>query len=73
MITKQEEGKIYLAKLRDDYGPGINDFVIKTLEITMDEKDIYFVRDENGVAAWHCGSLPKTDHRILEITEKTHE
>lgn len=73
MTTKKTEEKIYLAKLRDDYGQGINDFVIKTLEITMDEKDIYFVRDENGVNAWHCGSLPKTDHRILEIMGKTYE
>jgi len=65
--NKKQKEKIYLAKLRDDYGGGINDFVIKTLEVTMGENDIYFVRDENGVNAWHCGSLPKTDHRILEI------
>ena len=70
MTTKNPEEKIYLAKIRDDYGQGINDFVIKNLKITMDERDIYFVRDENGVNAWHCGSLPKTDHRILKITEK---
>jgi len=48
-------------------------YVISTYEITMDEHDIYFVRDKDGVAAWHCGSLPKTDHRILEITEKNYE
>lgn len=59
--------KIYLAKLRDDYGPGIDDWAIVTLKVTIGEKDIYFVRNENGVAAWHCGSLPKNDHRILEI------
>ena len=69
MSNKQLEEKIYLAKIRDDYGSKI----IKTLEITMDEDDIYFVRNKDGVAAWHCGSLPKTDHRILEITEKPNE
>lgn len=73
MKNKKPEEKIYLATLRDDYGRGINDWAIKTLEVTMDEKDIYFVRDENGVNAWHCGSLPKTDHRILEITKKPNE
>ena len=71
MKTKKPEEKIYLAKMREYYGPG--NYVISTHEITMDEYDIYFVRDENGVAAWHCGSLPKTDHRILEITEKNYE
>jgi len=73
MSNKQLEEKIYLAKMRDDYGIGINDYAIKTLKVTIDEHDIYFVRDENGVNAWHCGSLPKTDHRILEITEKPNE
>lgn len=69
MITKKPEEKIHLVRIRADYGSPY----IKTLEITIDEKDIYFVRDENGVAAWHCGSLSKTDPRILEITEKTYE
>ena len=69
MSNKQLEEKIYLAKIRDDYGSKI----IKTLEITMDEDDIYFVRDESGVAAWHCGSLPKTDPRIVEIIERNYE
>lgn len=73
MKNKKPEEKIYLAKLRNDWGPGINDWGIRILEITMDEHDIYFVRDENGVAAWHCGSLPKTDHRILEIIDKPNE
>ena len=73
MTTKNPEEKIYLAKIRDDYGQGINDFVIKTLEITMDERDIYFVRNKDGVNAWHCGSLSKTDYRIVEIMEKTYE
>ena len=63
------EEKIYLAKIRDDYGSKI----IKTLEITMDEDDIYFVRNKDGVAAWHCGSLPKTDPRIVEIIERNYE
>jgi len=69
MSNKQLEEKIYLAKIRDDYGSKI----IKTLEITMDEDDIYFVRNKDGVAAWHCGSLPKTDPRIVEIIERNYE
>lgn len=64
MITKKPEEKIYLAKMKTYEGYAM------TLEVTIGENDIYFVRNENGVNAWHCGSLPKTDHRILEITEK---
>ena len=69
MSNKQLEEKIYLAKRREEYGSKI----IKTLEITMDEDDIYFVRNKDGVAAWHCGSLPKTDPRIVEIIERNYE
>lgn len=67
MTNKTTEEKIYLAKMRNRQG------YILTLEVTMDEYDIYFVRDENGVNAWHCGSLPKTDYRIVEIIEKPNE
>lgn len=70
MKTKRGE-KIYLAKMRNWQGPG--KYIYSTHEVTMGENDIYFVRDENGVAAWHCGSLPKTDHRILEIKPYDHE
>lgn len=69
MKNKKPEEKIYFVKIRDDYGIGVSDFAIQTLKITMDESDIYFVRNKDGVNAWHCGSLPKTDHRILEILE----
>ena len=69
MKAKKPEEKIHLVRIRADYGSKN----IKTLEITMDEDDIYFVRDENGVAAWHCGSLPKTDPRIVEIIERNYE
>lgn len=61
MISEKPEEKIYLAKMSDYDGYVMN------LEVTMDEHDIYFLRNKYGVNAWHCGSLPKTDHRILEI------
>lgn len=61
MKNKKLEERIYLAKMKDCDG------CIMNLRVTMDEFDIYFIRDENGVNAWHCGSLPKTDYRILEI------
>lgn len=59
--NKNSKNKRYLAKMSK--GNGISYY----LEVIMDEKNIYFLRDENGVNAWHCGSLPKTDYRILEI------
>ena len=62
MIENQpSDVKYYLAKM--SFGNGFSSF----LKVIMDENNIYFVRDENGVNAWHCGSLPKTDYRILEI------
>ncbi len=55
--------KYYLAKMYK----GIR--ISCQLKVTMDNKYIYFVRNKDGVNAWHCGSLPKNDYRILEITE----
>lgn len=37
------------------------------LEIVMNETNIFFCRNDDGVHAWHCGYLPITDRRILEI------
>lgn len=55
------EQKYYLAKMKFFHGG------VSYLKVIMDEKNIYFVRNKDGVNAWHCGSLPKTDYRILEI------
>jgi len=56
--------KIYFANM--DYGFGNKN---SWLKITKDKNNIYFKRDENGVNAWHCRSLPLNDRRILEIKE----
>lgn len=60
-VNIKTEKQFYLAKMY--LGNGIS----YDLKISMCENHIYFVRNENGVNAWHCGSLPKTDYRILEI------
>lgn len=59
----KSERKYYLAKMY------LRNGIYSNLKITMDSENIYFVRNENGVNAWHCGSLPKSDYRILEIKE----
>ena len=59
--NKKPEEKRYYAKM--DFGNGNSAF----LEVSIDDQYIYFIRDENGVNAWHCGSLLKTDYKILEI------
>jgi len=61
MENQTSETKYYLAKMYK--GDGISYY----LKVKMDENYIYFVRDKNGVNPWHCGSLKKTDYRILEI------
>lgn len=60
-LNKDTETKYYLAKM--DKGNGISYY----LKVIMDDYSVYFIRDKNGVNPWHCGSLPKTDYRILEI------
>ena len=47
-----------------DFGLGNTD---SWLEITKYKDEVFFCRDRNGVHAWHCGSLPINDRRILEI------
>jgi hypothetical protein len=61
MENKKTEKTYYLAKMY--YGNGISNY----FKITKSDKDIFFVRNIDGVNAWHCGSLPINDYRILEI------
>jgi hypothetical protein len=34
------------------------------------KEEIAFVRDKDGIHAWHCNSLPVSDPRILKIRKK---
>ncbi len=43
---------------------------IMWLPVTKDDENIYFIRDENHVHAWHCNSLPINHYDIKEIREK---
>jgi hypothetical protein len=52
-LKKDKVTKYYLAKM--DKGNCISYY----LKVILDDKFIYFVRDKNGVNAWHCGSIPK--------------
>ncbi|QMU65617.1 MAG: hypothetical protein GKR88_15910 [Flavobacteriaceae bacterium] len=62
-MSKETKPKYYWAKMYKD--KEIN----YELKVTMDDTYIYFVRNKDGVCAWHCGSLLKTDYRILGIRE----
>ena len=45
--------------------------ILHGLEATMDEKgNIYFVRDDNGVHAWHCNMVHKDDYNVKKIKLK---
>jgi hypothetical protein len=33
--------------------------------------NIYFIRDENHVHAWHCNSVKKTDSNVVGIRKLT--
>jgi hypothetical protein len=37
------------------------------LEVEIDGDDIYFLRDINGVHAWHCNSAKTTDYNVKKI------
>jgi len=42
--------------------------ILHGLEATMDkEGNIYFVRDDDGVHAWHCNKVNKNDYNIAKI------
>jgi len=46
-----------------------NGCILKELEATIDESgNIHFVRDDNGVHAWHCNSVHKDDYNVIKIT-----
>jgi hypothetical protein len=58
---------IYLAKM--DFG-NQNYSWLKVKKVFIPSKNqefIFFIRDKNGVNAWHCGSLPISDSRIIDI------
>ena len=61
MKKKKVEKEYYIATMYKGNG------IFVDLKVAMSEKDIFFVRNKDGVGAWHCGSLPKTDYRIIEI------
>lgn len=45
-----------------------NGCILHELEATIDEKgNIYFVRDDNGVHAWHCNSVHNDDYNVIKI------
>ena len=62
--------KVFLAKM--DYGNCNHSWleVNKEFITHKNEEWIFFIRNKDGVHAWHCGSLPINDYRILEIKEK---
>ena len=39
-----------------------------SLKVSIDDENVYFLRDKSGVHAWHCNSLPKDHFDILKIT-----
>jgi len=62
------ERNVFLAKM--NFGNGNHAFLEVRKALISNKEWIFFIRNENGVHAWHCGSLPLTDCRILEIKEK---
>jgi len=37
------------------------------LEAEINGNDIYFLRDENGVHAWHCNMVKVNDYNVKKI------
>ena len=55
----------HLVDMKSDNG-----CIYKELEATIDEKgNIYFVRNDDGVHAWHCNSVHKDDYNVVKIKE----
>lgn len=45
-----------------------NGCILHGLEATLDDKgNIYFVRDDDGVHAWHCNSVHKDNYNVVKI------
>ena len=47
-----------------------NGCILYELEAIVDKDDIYFVRDDDGVHAWHCNSVKKDDYNVIKIVSK---
>lgn len=42
--------------------------ILKGLEAEVDEKgNIYFVRNDAGVHAWHCNMVHKSDYNVVRV------
>ncbi len=49
-----------------------NGCILKKLEAIMDDSgNIYFVRNDKGVHAWHCNVVHKDDFNVKKIELKT--
>lgn len=53
----------HIVEMRMDEG-----YIIH-LEAVIDEEsgDIFFVRDDDGVTAWHCGCVNRKDHNVVNV------
>jgi hypothetical protein len=70
MIKDKLQNKVFEAKM--DFGNG-NSSWLDVHKVFIEHKnmeEIFFIRNKHGVCAWHCGSLPVNDYRIIEIREK---
>lgn len=45
------------------------DGVLKGMKAIIEDGIIHFVRNENGVHAWHCNNVDKYDSDVLKITK----
>jgi len=44
--------------------------ILHELEATMDDKgNIYFVRNDDCVHAWHCNKVHKDDYNVVKIKQ----
>ena len=42
--------------------------MIFRIEAIMDERgNIYFVRDDDGVHAWHCNQIHKNNYNVIKV------
>ena len=45
--------------------------IVKDLPAIVENGNIHFVRDDNGVIAWHCNNIGVGDWNVHKITEVT--
>ena len=63
MTTITKNKYTHLIDMRTDNG-----YILHELEANIDEKgNIYFVRDDNGVHAWHCNQVHKNDYNVVKV------